>query len=113
MVAAAAGIAVVVFVAVAFAIGRPTHDASGVSADERQTATAWVAHNSQMWTWMQSHWDEMVLMHQHWGDTAWMQTHLADWSWMRDHWEAMAWMHTNWQRMAWMHTGGMMGVAHD
>jgi hypothetical protein len=102
--------AVIVIAAVAFA-SRPSNPVPVVPMSDQRAAANWAQQNAQMWSWMQSPWDEMVLMHKHWGDNAWMQTHLADWNWMRDHWEAMAWMHTNWQGMAWMHTGGMMGVS--
>lgn len=102
----------VVAVAIAIAIvafaSRSSNPSALVSFGERQTASTWARQNAQMWSWMQSHWDEMALMHQHWGDVSWMRENLSDYGWMQDHWSDMAWMHDHWSAMAWMHTRGMM-----
>jgi hypothetical protein len=101
----------VTVVAVVAIASRRSNPEPEVPVGDQQIASTWAHENPQMWSWMQSHWDEMTLMHQHWGDAPWMQENLSDYAWMQDHWNDMVWMHDHWSGMMWMHTQGMMGSA--
>jgi hypothetical protein len=100
--------AAIVIALVAFA-SRPSNPSAAVPLGVQQTASAWAQQNTQMWSWMRSHWDEMTLVHQHWGDVSWIRENLPDYRWMQEHWSEIAWMHDHWSGMMWMHTDGMMG----